>query len=142
MVRKVNSNTYENGDVSAIGGNSVVFKYRDFVAKTGGFLVLGDVGVDLLGVAKENATMAADNQTVAQARVVYEEQKEQTTWEVVISGGTVTQADEGKYYSLSDEVTVDGTTESVTDGQLQLVKFISATLGLFQIVNIAPDLIS
>jgi hypothetical protein len=35
MVKKVNSNTYENGDVSAIGGNSVAFVNTKFVAKSG-----------------------------------------------------------------------------------------------------------
>jgi hypothetical protein len=142
MVRKVDSNTYENGDVSAIGGNSVVFTNKKFVAKNGRFLVLATSALPIVGKCKENATMAADNQTANQVRVVYEEQKLQNTWEVEIYGGTVAQADEGKYYNLTDADTVDGTSESTTDGQLQLVKFISATLGLLKIVNIPADLIS
>lgn len=70
------------------------------------------------------------------ARVTYEEQKPQTTFEVPITGGTITIADEGKYYDLATAITVDGTTESTSTGQLELVKFISATLCLFKIVNL------
>lgn len=142
MVRKVNSNTYENGDVHAIGGNSVVFTTKKFVAMNGWFLVLATSALPIVGKCKENATMAADNQTVDKVRVVYEEQKLQNTREVEILGWTVTQADEGKYYNLTDADTVDGTSESATHGQLQMVKFISATLGLFKIVNKEEDSIS
>jgi len=136
MVKKINSNTYDNGDVTAIGGNSVTFAFRDFVTKTDGFLVLATAGSTILGVSKENAVMASDNQTVGKVLVAVEPQKEQTTWEVVITGGTITIADEGKYYDLATVTTVDGTSESATTGQLQLVKFISATLCLFKIVNL------
>jgi len=136
MVKKINSNTYDNGDVTAIGGNSVTFAFRDFVTKTAGFLVLATAGSTILGVSKENAVMASDNQTVGKVLVAVEPQKEQTTWEVVITGGTITIADEGKYYDLATVTTVDGTSESATTGQLQLVKFISATLCLFKIVNL------
>jgi len=136
MVKKINSNTYDNGDVTAIGGNSVTFAFRDFVTKTAGFLVLATAGSTILGVSKENAVMASDNQTVGKVLVAVEPQKEQTTWEVVITGGTITIADEGKYYDLATVTTVDGTSESTTTGQLQLVKFISATLCLFKIVNL------
>jgi len=136
MVKKINSNTYDNGDVTAIGGNSVTFAFRDFVTKTAGFLVLATAGSTILGVSKENAVMASDNQTVGKVLVAVEPQKEQTTWEVVITGWTITIADEGKYYDLATVTTVDGTSESTTTGQLQLVKFISATLCLFKIVNL------
>jgi uncharacterized iron-regulated membrane protein len=142
MVKKVNSNTYENGDVHAIGGNSVVFTTKKFVAKSGPFLVLATNALPIAGKCKMNATMASDNQTVAKQEVVYEEQKPQTTREVEITGGTITAADEEKYYNLTDADTVDGTSESTTFGQLQLKKFISATKGLFKIVNVTEDLIS
>lgn len=141
MVRKVNSNTYENGDVAAIGGNSVAFTTNKFVAKSGQFLVIATNALPIVGVCKENATMAADNQTVAKALVVYEEQKPSTLWEAEIAGGTITAADEEKYYNVTDGDTVDGTTESTVAGQLQLKKFISATKGLFKIVNRPVDLV-
>jgi hypothetical protein len=34
MVVKRNSNTYKNGDISAIGWNSAAFNFRDFVVKS------------------------------------------------------------------------------------------------------------
>ena len=39
------------------------------------------------------------------------------------------------YYDLTDKDTVNGTTESATTGQVKLVKFVSATVGIFQVVN-------
>ncbi len=135
MVRKVNSNTYGNGDVSAIGGNSVVFTPKKFVALNGGFLVLATATLPIVGVCKTKATMASDNQTVNKIKVVYAEQKPQSTRMVDITGGTINQTKEGRYYNLINETTVNGASESTTTGQLQLVQFVSATKGLFKIVN-------
>lgn len=135
MVRKIQSNSYEAGDFSAIGGNSLTFVYREFLNATGGYAIKAVAGGVVSGVSKEVATFASDNQTVAMKKLVYEPQKAQTTFRVPITGGTITIADEGKYYDLATSTTVDGTTESATTGQLKLVKFISATLCDFQIVN-------
>jgi hypothetical protein len=57
-------------------------------------------------------------------------------YEVTITGGTITIADETKYFDLSDSVTVDGTTESTTTGQLRMTKFVSATASVFEIANL------
>ena len=135
MVRKVHSNTYDNGDISAVGGNSVTFTNRAFVGKTAGFLVNATAIIPVVGIAKENAVMASDNQTVAMKQVVYEEQKPQTDWEIVITGGTITIADEGKFYNLATATTIDGTSESTTTGQFQMTKFVTATKCNFKIVN-------
>jgi len=67
--------------------------------------------------------------------VNYEAPKDSTTYDVEISGGTITAADEGKFYDLSDSETVDGTSESTSTGQLKLVGFKTATLGTFVIAN-------
>jgi hypothetical protein len=47
---------------------------------------LATSALPIVGKCKENITMASDNQTVDMVKVVYEEQKPQTTWEVEISG--------------------------------------------------------
>lgn len=135
MTRKIKSNSYENGDLSAIGGNSLTFAYREFVNAVGGFAIKATVGGRISGVSKQIATFAADNQTVAKNPLVYEPQKDSTTYRVTITGGTITIADEGKFYDLATSTTVDGTTESTTTGQLKLVKFVTATSSDFQIVN-------
>ena len=142
-MRKVNSNTYDNGDVSAIGGNSVKFTRDKLVAKSGWFLVLATAVLPIAGRCKHDITTSATNQTVEKIRVIYEEQKPQTTREIAIDSGTsLTQADEGKYFDLKDAEKVDGTTASALDGQLQLVKFISTAKGIFKIVNKEEDLTS
>jgi hypothetical protein len=60
-------------------------------------------------------------------------------YDLPINGGTVTIADEGvSYYDIAVSgatYAADGTTESASTGTLLLVKFISATRGLFRIVN-------
>ena len=70
-MRKVNSNTYENGDISWIGKNSIVFAYGKFVTKTAGFMLLTTAAAVIDGVCKYAATMDSDNQTVAKERVIY-----------------------------------------------------------------------
>ena len=137
MIRKVNSNSYDNGDVHAIGGNSVAFTTDKFVATSGWSLILATASTNVVGRCKMNITTANDNQTVAKRRVIYEEQKPQTTWEVTITGwGSLTQADEGKYFKLHDASTMDWATAhaSPSGRQFQLVRFISTTKGLFKII--------
>lgn len=92
MVEKRNSNTYKNGDISAIGRNSAQFVFRDFVTKSGGYLVKSTGGSLINWTVKENATMAADNTTVAKAKVVYEPVKQGTTFDVDTIGEKITFA--------------------------------------------------
>ena len=120
---------------TGIAGDSVSVLDGDFVSKVGGFVVASTTGVDIIGCAAGEQTFAADNETVAAAKMSYIATSEQVEVDSDIAGGTITQADEGKYFDLTDKDTVDGTTESATTGQLQLVKFISATVGRFRVVN-------
>lgn len=135
MTRKVKNNTYANGDLAKIGTNSAAFVWRAMVNDAGEFLALATAGSWIGGVAKETVTMASDNQTVAKRAVIFEPVKADTTFEIAITGGTITSSDEGKFYDLSTATVVDGATESATTGQLQLVRFKTATKCDFKIVN-------
>lgn len=118
-----------------IAGNSVSVVAGDFVSKVGGFIKASTTGDDIIGVATGEQAFASDNQTVAKENLEYVSTSEQVEVESTISGGSVTQASEGSYFDILDENTVSGTTASATTGQLQLVKFISATKGVFRVVN-------
>ena len=120
---------------NGIAGNSVSVVDGDFVSKVGGYVVATTAGVDIEGVAAGAQTFASDNQTVAKKRLQYIEADAYTEFKCEISGWTITQVDEGKYYDLADKDTVDGATESATTGQLKLVKFVSATVGIFTVAN-------
>jgi hypothetical protein len=134
-VLKAKSNSYENGDRSLIGGNSVAFTDKCMINTAGGFLILATVGGNIDGIAKQEVTMASDNQTVAKKEVLWEPIKPSTTVRMTVTGGTINATKLGKFYDLATASTVDGLTESATTGQLVMTKFISATLCEFQIVN-------
>ncbi len=134
-ILKAISNSYENGDLSNIGGNSVAFTDKCMVNEAGDFLILATVGGNIDGIAKQEVTMASDNQTVAKREVLWEPIKPSTTVRMTVTGGTITSADVGKFFDLATASTVDGATESATTGQLKMTKFISATKCEFQIVN-------
>lgn len=143
---------------SEIGGNSVSVSNGNFVSLSGGYIIKAvDTSGRIEGIANETATMASDNQTVAKAKICYTVAQPTTEFEITISGGTVTQADVGKFYNLTSGGTaIDGTTESATGSyvntsesltgnaesigsatdavlklQFKLVKFLSATNGIF-----------
>lgn len=118
-----------------IWGNSVSVVDGDFVSKVGWFIVASTTWVDIDWVAAGAQTFASDNQTVAAKRLQYFAANTQTEFICEIAWGTITQVDEGKYYDLTDKDTVDGATESATTGQLKLVKFVTATKGIFRVVN-------
>jgi hypothetical protein len=134
---------------SEIVANSAALVVGGFVSLSGGYLIPATTTGKLEGASNETYTAASDNQTVAKYKGSYTVSHPGTRYEVDITGGTVTQADVGKYYNLSTSVLVDGTTEAtamatvpddgipadpVTFMQLRLVEFKSATLGVFEIV--------
>lgn len=105
-----------------------------FVSYDSGFVVPATTTGKIEGIANHSVTAAANNTTVAKVKATFTKNHPGLEVEAEISGGTVTEADVGKFYSLVDNDTVDGTTESTTAGQVRLVGFISATLGRFEIV--------
>lgn len=123
--------------------NSTAVQNNDFVIYSGGFLTTASGATEIQGVSMQTKTYSATNQTVAKETLAYVAKSPEQLFRVVISGGTITAVDEGKYFSLTDARTVDGTSkgtiiyDATTGAQiknLQLVKFITATLGDFKIV--------
>lgn len=122
--------------------NSTAVQNNDFVIYSGGFVTVASAATEIIGVSMQTKTYTSDNQTVAKAVLAYVAKSPEQLFRVAISGGTITAADEGKFYSLTDARTVDGTTEATspydTNGALvknvQLIKFVTATSCDFKIV--------
>jgi len=126
---------YNSGLENYIAGNSLDASSGTFISITGGYAVATWAGVDIAGVSVTEKVFASDNQTVALAKVSIAPTDAGVEYGISISGGTITQADVGKFYDLTAAQVVDGATESTTTGQLQMTKFVSATYGYFKIVN-------
>lgn len=129
-----------NGGRVGIASNSLVLADGDLLTKSGGFVIKAGATGKIEGIATGGQTFASDNQTVAQAQVESVKVADDTVFEIEISGGTITQADEGKFYSLTAAGIVDGTTEATASTeaapkQVKMEKFISATLGRFVAVR-------
>lgn len=145
---------YDVDSRQGIGANNLTTVAGQFFLKrTGNIVDKATAATDrIVGVNETRALFASDNQTVAKNKVWYVPKEVPETYEVTISGGTVTADDEGKFYNLSAADTVNGATEStvpfyvdtvagtaidpVISMQLELVRFISATKGEFRIVNL------
>ena len=126
---------YTGTERAGIGANSVDTSAADcFVTIAGNIVSKSTAGSEIAGVSLTRKAFASDNQTVAQLPLEYI--PVDNLYDVTITGGTITAADEGKFYDLSDSVTVDGTSESTTTGQLRMVKFVSATNSTFEIANV------
>lgn len=135
---------------TGVATNSLSLVWRHFVSKTGEVVSKATSSSVIAGVSYTQDTFASDNETVAKAKVEFEPSTTPNTYRVTITGGTITVADEEKFYNLSNSETVNGATESTTGVyvntsdagaatdpvvkmQVQLVKFISATEGIFRI---------
>lgn len=143
---------YARNSEKWVGANSLALTGKFFLKRTGNIIDKAGASDRIIWVNYTEETFASDNETVAKATVEFEPKETQVTYIAEISGGTITVADEGKFYNLSDADTVNGATEStvpyyvdtvagsatdpVISMQLQLVKFISATKGEFKIVNL------
>lgn len=137
LAENIASKSYNSGTGNGIASNSLAVEQGALLAKVSWFVEIAAAGEDIVGVSLTNKTFASDNQTVDQDLVIYEEANDYLKIQMPITWGTITQADEGKYFDITSDSdqTVDGTTESASTGQLQLVKFISATKGVFKIAN-------
>lgn len=129
-----------NGYTANRAANSVQVANGSLLKFTGGTgIELAGAGDTIVGVSATVATFASDNYTVDMKDVLYTPTDSIETVLLTISGGTVTAADEGKYYDLLAasglSQIVDGASESTSTGQVRLHKFISATQGEFNIVN-------
>jgi hypothetical protein len=127
---------YDGEARTGYGANSADFSSADaFVAKSGKVVSKATSSTPIVGVSQTRKTYTSNNETVAKAALDFLPVETNTRYEVTITGGSVTAASEESYFNLSDEVTVDGSTASTTTGQLQLVKYVSATMGVFTVVN-------
>jgi len=152
-IKLYESNGHTTSTLSGIGDNSMVLDGAYFLQQTSGIVEKATAGARIIWVNETQATFASDNETVALKRVNFVPSTANRLYEVEITGGTITVADEGKYYNLTDADTVNGATEStvpfyvntsdaggavdaVIALQVQLVKFVSATKSIFRIVNI------
>ena len=130
------TNSYDQGADSQIAANSLDVAQGTLLSLSGGFAVAAGVGTTIIGVSKDHNIFAADKQTVAKKKVNFHPTKASDEYLATITGGTINQAKVGNYYDLNAAQVVNGATESATTGQVQLVEFISATRGVFKIVNL------
>lgn len=130
------TNSYDQGADAQIASNSLDVAQGTLLSLSWGFAVAAGVGTTIIGVSKDQKTFASDNQTVAMKKVNFHPTKPEDDYIATITGGTITQAKVGNYYDLNAAQVVNGATESSTTGQVQLVEFISATRGIFRIVNL------
>lgn len=134
-MRLYSANGYTQSQEDGIAKNSLALTGMHFVVKASGVVDKAVATGVISGVNSTIGTFASNNESVAKARVVFNPTTKDALYEVGITGGTITVADEGKFYDLTDSDTVDGTTESATTGQVQLVKFLTATNSVFRIAN-------
>ena len=131
-----NTNSLNSGEFAKVAANSLAAAQGTLLRLNGGFMEAADAGETIEGVSTQKKTFDSDNQTVDQDKVNYKPVRSSDTYFAEITWGTITQADVGKYFDINSSQQVDGTTESTTTGQVKMEEFISATLGVFSIVNL------
>lgn len=136
-IKLVEHSKYEGTERGGIGANSTDTSATDFfVSKTGNVVSKAGASGEVVGVSLTRKVYTSDNQTVAAAELNFIPALEDNLYDVTITNGTITVDDEQKYFNLTSAGNiVDGTTESTTTGQLQMIKFKSATLSTFRIAN-------
>lgn len=149
MTRITNYKNPEQEGFEEVVANSQTILGGELVAISGGFLVKATgTTPNIVGIANASITSASNNQTVAQAKLSYTRKSDEMRFSLPIVGGTVDNTDEGKYYNLDSNGSVDGTSEAadfatantstgvITRLQLRLVKYVDATNSIFAIPSI------
>lgn len=149
MTRITNYKNQGQEGFEDVVANSQTILGGELVANSGGFLVKATGSTpNIVGIANHSITSASDNQTVAQAKLNYTRKDDELRFSLPIVGGSVVNADEGKYFNLDSNGSVDGTSKAtdfatantgtgvITRLQLRLVKYVDATNSIFAIPTI------
>lgn len=145
MAKIVDNNAYVSSSDSRLGKNSAVFVNGGLVSVSGTTVAPAGTSGRIDGVSNQTITLASDNETVAKKTVSFTKALPNiTSVELEVSGGTITGADVGKYFSLTDTDTVDGTSEATSpvSKQLKMVEFISATKCVFTTLEVEIDTVA
>lgn len=148
--RIIDQKSYVSKSRSDVAANSTVVQTGDFVSLSGGFATAATTSGKIEGLANRGNTYASDNQTVAKDTISYTILRPGDLVRVAVTGGTINNTKEGRFYNLSDPRTVNGASEStgqetadasgasataaITIKQLRLVRFVTATLCDFEVV--------
>lgn len=129
-------NANESGLRAQVAKNSLVVKSWTPLKSWTTWVDVAWAGDSIIGISCTDKTFDSDNFTVAKATVLFiPEPETQNTYILPIVDWTVTLADQGSFYDLNSDWAVDGTSESTSSWQVELVKFITATKSEFKVVN-------
>lgn len=112
-----------------IAANSLSVANGDLLTLTAGFIAKAvAASTQIIGVANGTKVYAADNQTVAKAKVNYLSVQPRETVMEIATSADVTQANVGKFYTLTAGGIVDAATAAAVKGvlPLQLVEYIGS----------------
>ena len=135
-VRIINGAT--EGSYHGIAANSAAIANGDLLTLVGGFIAKAvAASTAIVGVANGTKTYSATNQTVEKAKVNYLKVDPRTTILEINTSADVTQANVGKYYTLTAAGIVDAASWAVAKGvlPLQLVEYVGATSSRFSAVQ-------
>lgn len=125
-------NSHTVNSESWIAKNNLVIIDPIFVKKEWAIVDKAWANDDIAGVSITSIVAASDNETKDRRVVNFFPKSIKNQYEITISWGTVTEADENKNFNLKDEQTVDGSTASSWT-KLRLVKFINDKKWIFEI---------
>lgn len=112
-----------------IAANSLSVANGDLLTLTAGFVAKAvAASTQIIGVTNGTKVYAADNQTVAKAKVNYLSVQPRETVMEIATSADVTQANVGKFYTLTAGGIVDAATGAAVKGvlPLQLVEYIGS----------------
>lgn len=113
-----------------IAANSLSVANGDLLTLASGFVAKAvAASTQIIGVANGTKVYASDNQTVAKAKVNYLSVIPRETVLEIATSADVTQANVGKFYTLTAGGIVDAATGAAVKGvlPLQLVEYIGST---------------
>lgn len=128
----------DEGSAEAIASNSLSVANGDMISLTTGFAAKAvAASTAISGIANGTKTYAADNQTVAKAKVNYLRVIPRDTILEIETSADATQANVGRYFTLTAGQKVDVATVATAKGVLPLmmVEYVSATKSRFVTVQ-------
>ena len=128
----------DEGSFGAIASNSLSVANGDMISLTTGFAIKAvAASTAISGIANGTKTYAADNQTVAKAELSYLRVIPRETILELETSADATQANVGRYFTLTAGQKVDVATVATAKGVLPLmmVEYISATKSRFVAVQ-------
>lgn len=132
-IKLYEQNGYKTSTRRVLANNNLNLNKNYFLSILDGVIVKAEADTKIVWVNETFWEFAENNTEVLKEEVVFIPMEAERLYEVDIKWDGVKEISVWKFFNLEDSETVDATSWNTENGQLELIKYISPSKGIFKI---------